>query len=82
MVDEAKRDDRVAEEQGGRAEEPSQQPDEPIELTELKRGVDFLTTATAPVDQFRPELDAPAASTDDQGGAQAAVDGGGDPGSE
>jgi hypothetical protein len=82
MVDEDTRDDPVAEEQPGPAEEPSRQPDEPVELTEFRRGVDFLTTTTAPVDQFRPELDAPAASTDDQGGAQAAVDGGGDPGSE
>jgi hypothetical protein len=79
-MDEDARDDPGAGEQPGSAEEASQQPDEPVEF---RRGVDYLTTTTAPVDQFRPELDAPAARTDDQGGAQATpVDGGGDPGSE
>jgi hypothetical protein len=84
MSDEDVREsDPVADEPRGPAEQPSRQPDEPVELTEFRRGVDFLTTTTAPVDQFRPELDAPSTSIDDQGGAQAApVEGGGDQGSE
>jgi hypothetical protein len=84
MAEDEARGGPPADEGPGPAEQSSQKPDGPVELSEVEqRGVDFLTSTVAPVDKFRPELDAPADSTGNQGGAEGGpVDEGGDQGGE
>ena len=62
-------------------QEPEFRSSEAVELSEKSRGVAFVKAEQAPVDQLRPELDAPeqvtpAASAADSGGTQAQADGG------